>query len=88
MPGTITAGGDLQAENGPEPPPVTPLQVEPLYRLNLSHTNESPCGTGSQALEHILQDCPTYQDVEMLNLARSSGAPKEAVRIGRLHPQP
>ena len=32
-----------------------------LYRLNLSHTNECPCCTGSQTPEYILQDCPIYQ---------------------------
>ena len=30
LPGTITAGGNLQAENGPLPPPVTFPQVIPV----------------------------------------------------------
>ena len=40
----------LQAESGPLPPPVTRLQAVPVI-----HTNECPCGTGIQTLEHILQ---------------------------------
>ena len=31
-----------------------------LYKLKISHTDECPCGTGTQTPEHILQMCPTY----------------------------
>ena len=34
-----------------------------LYRLNLSHANECPCGTSSQTPEHVLQNWPTDRDV-------------------------
>ena len=32
-----------------------------LYRLKISHTDECPCGTGTQTPEHLLQFCPTYK---------------------------
>ena len=31
-----------------------------FHRLKLSHSNECPCGTGSQTPNHILQSCPTF----------------------------
>ena len=33
-----------------------------LYsKLCIGHTEQCPCGTGSQTTEHLLQSCPTYQ---------------------------
>ena len=56
MPGMITAVGNLQAENGPLPPPVTRPQVK------LSYTNEwCPCDIGRQTPEHFLQDYLTCE---------------------------
>ena len=31
-----------------------------LHRLNISHSDECPCGTGSHPPNHILQSCPTF----------------------------
>ena len=31
-----------------------------LHRLNISHSDECPCGTGAQTPNHILQSCPTF----------------------------
>ena len=31
-----------------------------LYRLQISHSDECPCGTSSQTPEHILQSCPIF----------------------------
>ena len=31
-----------------------------LHRLKSSHSDECPCGTGPQTLNHILQSCPTF----------------------------
>jgi ribonuclease HI len=31
-----------------------------LYRLKIAHTDQCPCGTGSQTASHILQSCPTF----------------------------
>ena len=34
-----------------------------LYKMKLSdQTNECPCGTSIQTVEHIIQDCPNYQE--------------------------
>ena len=33
-----------------------------LYsKLRIGHTEQCPCGTGSQTTEHLLQSCPTYE---------------------------
>ena len=33
-----------------------------LYsKLCIDHTDQCPCGTGSQTTEHLLQSCPTYE---------------------------
>ena len=33
-----------------------------LYsRLRMGHTEQCPCGTGSQTTEHLLQSCPIYE---------------------------
>ena len=29
--------------------------------LRIGHTEQCPCGTGSQTTEHLLQSCPTYE---------------------------
>ena len=34
-----------------------------LHRLKISHSDECPCGTGPQTPNHILQSCPTFDDV-------------------------
>ena len=34
-----------------------------LCRLRISHTDECPCGTGTQTPEHVLQTCPTFSDL-------------------------
>ena len=37
-----------------------------MNKLKLAHTNECPCGTGIQTVEHILQDCPQYTELRIL----------------------
>ena len=34
-----------------------------LHRLKISHSDECPCGTGPQTPNHILQSCPTVDDL-------------------------
>ena len=34
-----------------------------LHRLNISHSDECPCGTGPQTPNHILQSCPTFDSL-------------------------
>ena len=34
-----------------------------LHRLKISHSDECPCGTGPQTPNHILQSCPTFEDL-------------------------
>ena len=34
-----------------------------LHRLKISHSDECPCGTGPQPPNHILQSCPTFDDL-------------------------
>ena len=34
-----------------------------LHRLEISNSDECPCGTGSQTPNHILQSCPTFHDL-------------------------
>ena len=34
-----------------------------LHRLKISHSYECPCGTGPQTPNHILQSCPTFDDL-------------------------
>ena len=34
-----------------------------LHRLKISHSDECPCGTGPQTPNHILQSCPTFDDL-------------------------
>ena len=34
-----------------------------MYKLKLAHTNECPCNTGIQTVQHILQDCPIYTEL-------------------------
>ena len=34
-----------------------------LYRLKISHADECPCGPGQQTPDHILQSCPTFDDL-------------------------
>ena len=34
-----------------------------LHRLKISHSDEYPCGTGPQTPNHILQSCPTFDDL-------------------------
>ena len=34
-----------------------------LRKLNISHSDECPCGTGPQPPNHILQSCPTFDDL-------------------------
>ena len=50
MPGTIVASGDLQVENGPLLPPVTPIQVKPVTHQQVPlwhwHPNTRTCFPG------------------------------------------
>ena len=34
-----------------------------LHGLKFSHSDECPCGTGPQTPNHILQSCPTFDDL-------------------------
>ena len=34
-----------------------------LHRLKIFHSDECPCGTGPQTPNHILQSCPTFNDL-------------------------
>ena len=34
-----------------------------LFRIGRSHTDQCPCGTGVQDVNHLLQTCPTYKDL-------------------------
>ena len=34
--------------------------ISHLHKLNISHSDKCPCGTGPQPLNHILQSCPTF----------------------------
>ena len=34
-----------------------------LHRLEISHSDECPFGTGPQTPNHILQSCPTFDDL-------------------------
>ena len=34
-----------------------------MYKLKLAHTNECPCNTGIQTVQHVLQDCPIYTEL-------------------------
>ena len=34
-----------------------------LHRLKISHSDECPCGKGPQTPNHILQSCPTFDDL-------------------------
>ena len=34
-----------------------------LHKLKISQTDECPCGSGPQTPQHILQACPTYNDL-------------------------
>ena len=34
-----------------------------LHRLKISHSDECPCGMGPQTPNHILQSCPTFDDL-------------------------
>lgn len=36
-----------------------------LFRLRVSHTDECPCGTGPQSVEHVLQHCPSHQTLRL-----------------------
>ena len=49
-----------------------------LHRLKISHSDECPCGTGPQTLNHILHSCPTFDD-ETPDMAQSGGGPQEAL---------
>ena len=35
-----------------------------LHRLKISHSDECPCGTGPQTLNHTLQSCPTFDTLK------------------------
>ena len=54
-----------------------------LYKLKISHTNECPCGTDIQTVEHYLKHCPTFleqrreiwsRDVELTEMLWGSAA--------------
>ena len=40
-----------------------PIPVTRKLVLQCSHSNECPCGTGPQTPNHILQSCPTFDDL-------------------------
>ena len=37
------------------------LNYHMYSKLRIGHTEQCPCGTGSQTTEHLLQSCPTYE---------------------------
>ena len=47
-----------------------------LYRIGRSHTDQCPCGTGVQDVDHLLQTCPNYK-------ARGGGSVPKAVGTSR-----
>ena len=56
-----------------------------LYRIGRSHTDQCPCGTGVQDVDHLLQTCPTYKDLrqaywpEEVDLSTKLWGPPEAL---------
>jgi hypothetical protein len=44
-----------------------------LNRLEIAHTDECPCGTGSQTSEYILQYCSAHDDLRCQTCKRSFG---------------
>ena len=43
-------------QDRPQPP-----QLSHVYENRIGHTEQCPCGTGSQTTEHLLQSCPIYE---------------------------
>ena len=48
-----------------------------LHRLKIPHSDECPCGTGPQTPNHILQSCPTFDDLRR----QTWPSPEEAHRL-------
>ena len=53
-----------------------------LHRLRISHSDECPCGTGPQPPNHILQSCPTFDDLKRQTWPSPCGGPQEALGTG------
>ena len=57
-----------------------------LYRLEVSHSDECPCGTSTQTPEHVLQSCPLFNDArnetwnEEVDLNEKLWGPIESLR--------
>ena len=57
-----------------------------LHRLKISHSDECPCGTGSQTPNHILKSCTTFYDLRrqtwsrLVEAHRNLWGPVEALR--------
>ena len=49
-----------------------------LYRIGRAHTDQCPCGTGVQDVDHFLQTCPTYKEL------RQTHWPEEVVLSQKL----
>ena len=48
----------VQAQDRPQPPQ---LDYHLYSKLRIGHTEQCPCGTGSQTTEHLLESCPIYE---------------------------
>ena len=56
-----------------------PLNYHLYSKLRTGHTEQCPCGTGSQTTEHLLQSCPIYEPLKG-NVARPHSHSLQAVQ--------